>query len=95
MTLTASTSVLGVSLLKIRFGAALQRHRLSRNLTQRELADLSSLSLKYVGEIERGEANTTLDVNRATRCGCRLESDGHPRWHERAALRGCAHAITR
>lgn len=60
--MTTSTNVLGVSILKIRLGAALQRHRLNRSLTQGQLAELAHLSLKYVGEIERGEANTTLDV---------------------------------
>ena len=43
-------------------GAALQKHRLQRGLTQAELAEFADLSLKYVGEIERGEANTTLEV---------------------------------
>jgi transcriptional regulator with XRE-family HTH domain len=52
----------GLSILRIHLGAALQKHRLQRNLTQAELADYSGLSLKYVGEIERGEANTTLET---------------------------------
>jgi transcriptional regulator with XRE-family HTH domain len=53
---------LGLSILRIRLGAALQKHRLQRNLTQAQLAEFADLSLKYVGEIERGEANTTLEV---------------------------------
>lgn len=61
MTATA-TERLGISLLRMRLGAALQKHRLLRGLTQAELAEYADLSLKYVGEIERGEANTTLEV---------------------------------
>jgi transcriptional regulator with XRE-family HTH domain len=63
MTATATaTERIGISILRIRLGAALQKHRLQRGLTQAELAEFSDLSLKYVGEIERGEANTTLEV---------------------------------
>jgi transcriptional regulator with XRE-family HTH domain len=35
---------------------------MSGGLTQAELAEHADLSLKYVGEIERDEANTTLEV---------------------------------
>lgn len=62
MSVATTTSVLGISILRMRLGAALQKHRLQRNLTQAELAEFADLSLKYVGEIERGEANTTLEV---------------------------------
>ena len=48
--------------MRVRLGAALQKHRLRRGLTQSQLAEFAQLSLKYVGEIERGEANTTLDA---------------------------------
>ena len=43
-------------------GAALQRERLRRGLTQGQLADFADVSIKYVGEIERGEANCTLEA---------------------------------
>jgi transcriptional regulator with XRE-family HTH domain len=62
MTATTATERLGISILRIRLGSALQKHRLQRGLTQAELAEFADLSLKYVGEIERGEANTTLEV---------------------------------
>src|SRR5215207_6412417 len=62
MTATTATERLGISILRIRLGAALQKHRLQRGLTQAQLAEFADLSLKYVGEIERGEANTTLEV---------------------------------
>jgi transcriptional regulator with XRE-family HTH domain len=57
-----STDRLGFSILRVRLGAALQKHRLQRGLTQAALAEYADLSLKYVGEIERGEANTTIEV---------------------------------
>jgi transcriptional regulator with XRE-family HTH domain len=62
--MTAMTAMerLGLSILRTRLGAALQKHRLQRGLTQAELAEFADLSLKYVGEIERGEANTTIEV---------------------------------
>jgi transcriptional regulator with XRE-family HTH domain len=62
MTVSTATERLGISVLRIRLGTALQKHRLQRGLTQAELAEFADLSLKYVGEIERGEANTTLEV---------------------------------
>jgi transcriptional regulator with XRE-family HTH domain len=61
ITATTATERLGISILRIRLGASLQKHRLQRGLTQAELAEFADLSLKYVGEIERGEANTTLE----------------------------------
>jgi transcriptional regulator with XRE-family HTH domain len=60
--IATATERLGISVLRIRLGTALQKHRLQRGLTQAELAEYADLSLKYVGEIERGEANTTLEV---------------------------------
>lgn len=56
------TETRGESILRVRLGTALQRHRLRRGLTQAQLAELADLSLKYVGEIERGDANTTLEA---------------------------------
>jgi transcriptional regulator with XRE-family HTH domain len=48
------------SLLRVRLGARIQEYRLRCGLTQSLLAELTDLSVKYVGEIERGEANPTL-----------------------------------
>jgi transcriptional regulator with XRE-family HTH domain len=62
MTAATATERLGISILRTRLGAAPQKHRLQRGLTQAELAEFADLSLKYVGEIERGEANTTIEV---------------------------------
>jgi transcriptional regulator with XRE-family HTH domain len=41
---------------------ALQRQRQVHGLSQSQLANLAKLSLKYVGEIERGEANVSMDA---------------------------------
>jgi transcriptional regulator with XRE-family HTH domain len=48
--------------LRERFGAALQRRRQAQGLSQFQLANLVGLSLKYIGEIERGQANPSMDV---------------------------------
>src|SRR5690349_3901829 len=48
--------------LRERVGLALQRQRQVHGLSQSELARLSKVSLKYVGEIERGEANFRIDT---------------------------------
>ena len=50
------------NLFRIRLGAGLQKHRQAAGYTQAQLAERADVSLKYVGEIERGEANTTLEV---------------------------------
>jgi transcriptional regulator with XRE-family HTH domain len=43
-------------------GTMLQNQRVREGLTQSELAERAELSLKYVGEIERGEANVTIQA---------------------------------
>jgi transcriptional regulator with XRE-family HTH domain len=44
------------------FGANLRRLREERNLSQEELYDLAGLSKNQVGNIERGEVNTTIST---------------------------------
>jgi transcriptional regulator with XRE-family HTH domain len=48
--------------LRERLGIAIQRQRQVHGLSQAQLAKLAKLSLKYVGEIERGEANVSMDA---------------------------------
>jgi len=48
--------------LRVRVGVALQRKRQTQGLSQAQLANLSDMSLKYVGEIERGEANVSMET---------------------------------
>jgi len=45
-----------------RYGEALRQQRNRHGVTQSGLAKLVGLSLKYIGEIERGDANVTMDV---------------------------------
>jgi transcriptional regulator with XRE-family HTH domain len=47
---------------RARFGAALREWRLRRQLTQEQLAERSDLSYKFIGEVERGQGNPTLDT---------------------------------
>lgn len=62
MTAMTSTERLGLSILRIHFGGGAAEASVARGLTQAELAEFADLSLKYVGEIEPGEANATLEV---------------------------------
>jgi len=48
--------------IRARLGMALQRQRQRRGLSQSQLARVAKLSLKYVGEIERGDANVTMQA---------------------------------
>lgn len=47
--------------LRVRVGAAIKRQRLLRSWTQAELAEKADLSVKYIGQIERGAANPTIE----------------------------------
>lgn len=59
--------------LKLQLGHLLQRRRYQLGMTQRDLSDAAKISLKYLGEIERGEANPTLDM--LARLACVLDWD--------------------
>jgi transcriptional regulator with XRE-family HTH domain len=48
--------------LRERLGIALQGQRQVHGLSQSQLAKLAKLSLKYIGEIERGEANVSMEA---------------------------------
>ena len=43
------------------FGSAVRRQRILLRLSQEELADRAELDRSYVGRIERGEQNATLE----------------------------------
>ena len=44
-----------------RFGKRLKELRIQRNLTQSELAEMIGLSTNFIGMVERGERNTSVD----------------------------------
>jgi len=44
-----------------KFGKRLKELRLEKNLTQLELAEILDLSPNFVGMVERGERNTTVE----------------------------------
>jgi transcriptional regulator with XRE-family HTH domain len=48
--------------LQRQFGTTVRAERKSRQLTQQQLAFEASLSLTYVGEIERGQRMVSLDT---------------------------------
>ena len=48
--------------IRAQFGAVLKAWRTRRRLTQEELAERSGLSYKFIGEIERGKGNPSLET---------------------------------
>src|SRR5216684_1433351 len=47
---------------RARFGTVLREWRLRQQFTQEQLAERAGLSYKFIGELERGQANPTLDT---------------------------------
>ncbi|MCU0979916.1 MAG: helix-turn-helix domain-containing protein [Pirellulaceae bacterium] len=47
--------------LRVLFARNLRRLRQARNLSQEKLADLARLHRTYVGSVERGETNISID----------------------------------
>lgn len=48
--------------IRLGLGAALKASRVRQQLTQEELAERSGLSYKFIGEIERGRGNPTVET---------------------------------
>lgn len=46
----------------IEVGSKIRQHRKASNLTQEKLAEVLSIDPSYLGRIERGEVNTTLEM---------------------------------
>lgn len=59
--------------LRERIGLAIQRQRQLHGLSQAQLARMAKCSVKYVGEIERGEANASIEA--IERLSAALECD--------------------
>jgi transcriptional regulator with XRE-family HTH domain len=57
---------------RTRFGATIRERRIALGLSQEELAEMVGCHRNYMGRIERGEQNITLDmmirVAKALRC---------------------------
>jgi transcriptional regulator with XRE-family HTH domain len=58
--------------LQRQFGSTVRDERKARQLTQQQLAFDSSLSLTYVGEIERGQRMVSLDTLQRLAGGLKL-----------------------
>lgn len=48
--------------LQKRFGAKLAYIRKTKKLSQMQLADIINMNFNYIGQIERGEANVTINT---------------------------------
>ncbi len=48
--------------LQKKFGAKLAYIRKSKKLSQMQLADMVNMNFNYIGQIERGEANVTINT---------------------------------
>lgn len=46
---------------KQQFGKSVRKHRVAAGLTQEELADAAGLDRSYVGSVERGERNLSIE----------------------------------
>lgn len=52
---------MSVSSIHVKFGKKIQELRKERKLTQEDLADVVGVDRSYMGFVERGERNPTLD----------------------------------
>jgi transcriptional regulator with XRE-family HTH domain len=50
------------SSINVRFGTSLRKLRLSKGISQEQLADLAGLHRTYISSVERGERNVTLQT---------------------------------
>ena len=50
-----------VSILAVEIGQRIRNYRLQKKLSQEELAELCGLHPTYIGQVERGEKNATIE----------------------------------
>jgi XRE family transcriptional regulator, regulator of sulfur utilization len=50
-----------VATFRRRLGAAIRVYRIQGGLTQKQLGELSNLTSQYIGELERGNVNISVD----------------------------------
>ncbi|MEP0868824.1 helix-turn-helix domain-containing protein [Trichocoleus desertorum AS-A10] len=48
--------------IRLRFGKAIRRRRRELDITQEKLAELAELHRTYISNLERGDANPSLDM---------------------------------
>ncbi len=56
-----SKRILKKSPIKTEFGKAVRSFRVAQHLSQEKLAELADLHTNYIGSVERGERNVTLE----------------------------------
>ena len=57
-----SLAVAATANLRKRLGETIRTHRGAIDLSQEKLAELADLSCNYIGEVERGETNVSIEA---------------------------------
>ena len=71
MTITATRE--NIDVVRRQLGANVRRWRVRRGWTQDQLAEQANISAKFVGEVERGEDNPSLETLWALVCALKIE----------------------
>jgi transcriptional regulator with XRE-family HTH domain len=71
MTITQSRE--NIDVVRRQLGANVRRWRTRRGWTQDQLAEAANISAKFVGEVERGEDNPSLETLWALVCALKIE----------------------
>ncbi len=71
MTITQTRE--NIDVVRHRLGANVRRWRTRRGWTQDQLAEQANISAKFVGEVERGEDNPSLETLWALVCALKIE----------------------
>ncbi len=71
MSITATRD--NIDIVRRQLGANVRRWRVRRGWTQDQLAEAANISAKFVGEVERGEDNPSLETLWALVCALKIE----------------------